>query len=141
MLQSRTVVAPHVLAISPSRWLWAVGMDVLLLAMLWWEYTQPLATPLALGWGLAVFATMKAWLYVGRTLWLRWKVRKVFGRSIDHLQVPVLPLAYRLTSMVGDVLITAMLAGTGMPWLALCYGLAAVGVQALHHPYLLFSPR
>ena len=130
-----------VLPVSGWRWFRCVGLDVLLLALLWYEYLHPAKTTLALGQWLTFCCAFYAWVAVGRRLWLMARVRKVFGTSIDHLQMPVLPVSYQCVSLIGDVLVTLTLVYTGLLWLALGYGTAVVAVRALHNPRLLSSRR
>lgn len=112
-----------------SRWLLAIGVDAVLLALLWWEHLYPRSAAFELGALLVLLVTVNVWGQLLRQLWLARKVRKVFGDAIDHLRPAPLPLAYRLVSGLGDVLIVCSLCALGKFVLAAAYGLAAVLVM------------
>lgn len=109
-----------------SRWLLSVGVDALLLALLWWEHLYPRSEAFELGALLVLVVTVNAWVRLLRQLWLARKVRKVFGNAIDHLRPAPLCPAYRLVSGLGDVLIVGSLCAMGKFVLAGAYGLAAL---------------
>lgn len=113
-----------------SRWLLAIGIDALLLALLWWEHLYPRRAAFELGGLLVLMVAVNSWEQLLRRFWLARKVRRVFGSSIEHLRPLPLSLAYRCVSGLGDLLVTASLIATGLPWLAWAYGLAALLVQA-----------
>lgn len=123
--------------VSVARWLRMVGADVLLLALLWREYLQPSSVPFALGNVLMLLVTLHAWVQLGRWLWRRHRVHKVFGDSVTHLQAAVLPWPYRLVGLVGDVLITATVLYTGNKMLALSFGTVALVLHGLQNRHLL----
>ena len=109
-----------------QRWLLVLGVDALLLALLWWEHLHPRSDAFELGALLVLIVTVNVWVRLLRRLWLGWKVHRVFGSSIDHLRPPPLSLAYRLFSALGDVLIVCSLMHMGKSILAIAYGGAAL---------------
>ena len=119
------------LKVSAARWAWAVGMDSLLLLLLWAEYLWPRDTAFALGSLLTLLFTVNAWAPLLRRLGLQWQVRRVFGDSIRLFQPGVWPWTYRCVSILGDVLIAATLLWTQQWALATAYGMAALLIQAL----------
>ncbi|MEG2974526.1 MAG: hypothetical protein RR882_00365 [Comamonas sp.] len=108
------------------RWLLAIGVDALLLVLIWWEYLQPRQASFALGSWLLLLFTCAVWLSLLRRFLLAWRVRRVFGSAIDHLRPAPLSLVYRGVSGLGDLLLTGSLVATGQSWLAGAYGLAAL---------------
>ena len=78
-----------------QRWLLVLGIDALLLSLLWWEHLHPRSSAFELGALLVLIVTVNVWVRLLRRLWLGWKVHRVFGSSIDHLRPPPLSLAYR----------------------------------------------
>lgn len=108
-----------------------LGLDGLLLALLWHEHLRPAAMPFALGSLLTMLCTIQAWWHGLRRLWLTWRVHQVFGASIDHLRPVPLARSYRLLSALGDVLIALTLLLTQQPWLAAGYTGAALLVHGL----------
>ena len=109
-----------------QRWLLVLGVDALLLALLWWEHLHPRFEAFELGALLVLIITANVWAQLLRRLWLGWQVHRVFGNSIDHLRPPPLSLAYRLFSALGDVLIICSLVHMGKLNLAVAYGGAAL---------------
>ena len=111
-----------------QRWLLVLGVDALLLALLWWEHSQPRSDSVELGALLVLVVTAYAWVQLLRRLWLGWQVHKVFGSSIDHVRPPPLSLAFRCFRALGDVLIVCSLVYMDKPILAIAYGGAALVV-------------
>lgn len=112
-----------------GRWLLAIGIDALLLALLWWEHLYPRRAAFEFGSLLVLMVVVNSWAQLLRRFWLGRKVRRVLGSAIDHLRPLPLSLSYRCVSGLGDLLVTASLIATGLPWLAWAYGLAALLVQ------------
>ena len=111
---------------SLQRWLLVLGVDALLLALLWWEHLHPRSGAFELGALLVLIVIVNVWVRLLRRLWLGWKVHRVFGNTIDHLRPPPLSLAYRWFSALGDVLIICSLVYMGKSMLAVAYGVAAL---------------
>ena len=109
-----------------QRWLLVLGIDALLLSLLWWEHLHPRSSAFELGALLVLIFTVNVWVRLLRRLWLGWKVHRVFGSSIDHLRPPPLSLAYRWLSALGDVLIVCSLMHIDKSMLAVAYGVAAL---------------
>ena len=109
-----------------QRWLLVLGVDALLLALLWWEHLHPRSDAFELSALLVLIVTANAWVRLLRRLWLGWQVHKVFGSSIDHLRPPPLSLAYRWFRALGDVLIVCSLVYMDKSILAIAYGGAAL---------------
>ena len=109
-----------------QRRLLVLGVDALLLALLWWEHLHPRFEAFELGALLVLIITANVWAQLLRRLWLGWQVHRVFGNSIDHLRPPPLSLAYRLFSGLGDVLIVCSLVYMDKSMLVVAYGVAAL---------------
>lgn len=124
---------PSATGVSTRRWLVLLGLDGLLLALLWCAHWQPTVLLFALGSLLTVLFTLNAWAKGLRQLWLARRVRKVFGCSIDHLRPAPLPPASRLVSVLGAGLVFFTLLWTGQRWLAAAYGTSALLVHYVLH--------
>ena len=109
-----------------QRWLLVLGVDALLLALLWWEHLHPRSNAFEPGALLVLIVTVNVWVRLLRRLWLGWKVHRVFGNTIDHLRPPPLSLTFRWFRALGDVLIVCSLVYMDKPILAIAYGGAAL---------------
>ena len=133
--------ATAVVHVSVGRWLWSIGLTALMLALLWHHHLNPASESYPWGQLLVMLYAMLMWIYAGRRYLLLRRVRQVFGDSIAHLPMPVLPKSYLWGSLAMDALVVGSLLYMGRSSFAWFYGLGVVAVLVSQHPRLLSSHR